>query len=86
MRIQFGGPWTAPDANPKWAYRHTHWVASRYGVDPEPAQIFDVNAMIDGGWIYEHEWSGQLIPWLIKETTPRADGTWWPTHCWEVLP
>jgi hypothetical protein len=28
--------------------------------------------------------SGQVVPWLLRECEPKADGTWWPTHCWEV--
>jgi hypothetical protein len=28
VRIQWTGPWTAPDANPRWAYQYTHWVHS----------------------------------------------------------
>lgn len=27
VRLQWTGPWTAPGANPKWAYRQTHWIA-----------------------------------------------------------
>src|SRR5690349_12765528 len=26
VRVQWLGPWTAPGANPRWAYRYTHWV------------------------------------------------------------
>jgi uncharacterized protein (DUF433 family) len=36
VRIQWEGPWTEPGANPRWAYRHTHWV----GVSPlQPAAV-----------------------------------------------
>jgi hypothetical protein len=43
-RIQFGGPWCEPGANPKWAYWHTHWVAAwRGGVGHGRTTVFDVN-------------------------------------------
>ena len=76
-RVQWGGPWTAPGANPKWAYRQTHWIASwsERGVP----LLFDVNCGIDrfGGW------EEQTVPELVK-LYPRADGTWFTTHIWIV--
>lgn len=81
MRVQWGGPWTRPGVPMAARYRHTHWVA----VDREhPTQVFDVNAAHFGGWLSWAEWSTQLVPWLIKECAPKADGEWWPTHCWQV--
>lgn len=26
VRIQWTGPWTRPGANPRWAYKYTHWL------------------------------------------------------------
>lgn len=86
-RIQWGGAWTAPGANPKWAYRHTHWISYRQiplDRDTLVQQIFDVNAMCVGGWIDYQRWADRLVPWLLKECVPGADGTWWPTHVWEI--
>lgn len=62
--------------------------AARDGRLPSQAgsmtSIFDINAMCAGGWIGIAEWALRLIPWLIKECYPKADGTWWPTHAIEI--
>ena len=87
-RIQWEGPWTAPGANPKWAYRQTHWVASwlphgetvwdkmHAALDPV---IFDVN----GGLMSLSDWEKNIVPEIVK-TIPRADGDWHLTHSWEI--
>lgn len=80
MRVQWGGPWTRPGVPLRARYRHTHWVAVA-----EP-WIFDVNAMCVGGWLPLDEWALQLVPWLLRQACPKGDGTWWPTHAWEVSP
>lgn len=82
VRVQWGGPWTAPGRPVRARYRHTHWVAVRQG--ERVREVFDINATCEG-WISWLEWSLQLVPWLLKVCEPRADGTWWPTHCWEVV-
>jgi hypothetical protein len=76
-RIQWGGPWTAEGANPRWAGTHTHWVAGKWWQGDE--WIFDVN----GGWTFRSTWEAEIIP-AITATIKRADGTWFPTHRWEV--
>lgn len=88
VRVQWEGPWTQPGANPKWAYRHTHWVAcwrqqafTAAGavlaiLDPV---IFDVN----GGLMQLERWEEEIVP-LITASIPRADGVWSVTHSWEV--
>ncbi|WP_422928633.1 hypothetical protein [Singulisphaera sp. PoT] len=79
-RIQFGGPWTQPGANPKWASVHTHWVASkRPSAGIEGAWVYDVN----GGWITFEDWVNDLLP-LLGKSDKRADGTWSLTHIWEI--
>jgi len=83
VRLQWGGPWTRPGVPIRARYRHTHWVAVRPSKG-SAIEVFDVNAMCVGGWMSYEEWSLQLVPWLIRETTPKGDGTWWPTHCWEL--
>lgn len=80
MRVQWGGPWTQPGVPMRARYRQTHWVAVA------SAHVFDVNAMCVGGWLPLDEWALQLVPWLIREAVPKGDGTWWPTHAWEVSP
>lgn len=81
--VQFTGPWTAPGASPRWAYRHTHWIA----VDSAPAPmggklVYDVNVDF---WIWELGWVDRVINDLAKEI-PRADGGWWIRTTIEVMP
>lgn len=77
-RIQWTGPWTAPGSNPKWAYRHTHWVASRRAGDQ--TAIFDIN----GGIMLLSDWEADIVPEILKQCVPRNDGGWYVTHSWEV--
>lgn len=77
VRVQFTGPWTAPGANPKWAYWHTHWiVAWRYGGF---LMVFDCN----GGVMNFEQWKGEIIP-LLTQQDKRRDGGWKPTHIWRL--
>jgi hypothetical protein len=80
VRIQWGGPWTREGVPMRARYRHTHWIGAR--LDGKP--VFDVNALCVGGWISWHEWKNELVPWLIRESVPKGNGEWWPTHCWEI--
>jgi hypothetical protein len=90
-RIQFEGPWTAPGANPRWAYRHTHWVGVRTLSDQVAAsgardtQIWDINAFneLRGGWLDEPTWTGSTVPFLTSDIK-RATGGWHITHAIEV--
>lgn len=81
MRVQWTGPWTKPGVPIAARYRVTHWV----GLRNQSKEVFDVNAMCVGGWIPYAEWSQELVPWLIREMYPKADGGWWPTHVLEVM-
>jgi len=83
VRVQFDGPWCGGGVPFAARYRHTHWVAVHEAAPPA-RQVFDVNAICDGGWCSWEEWSTQLLPWLIRESTPRANGRWWPTHAWQL--
>lgn len=76
VRIQWTGPWTAPGANPKWAYRQTHWIVA--WKDEVPA-VFDVN----GGIMDFEVWKSEVVPVLTAQT-PRATGGWFPTHVWRI--
>lgn len=82
-RIQWGGPWTKPGVPMRARYRQTHWVASCHR-SPGDIGIFDVNAMNVGGWVPLASWEKVMVPWLMKECVPRADGTWWITHAVEI--
>ena len=84
-RIQWGGPWLKPGVPYKARYCYTHWVASCGGCTTGSCrfQICDINATCVG-WMSLNEWSGKLVPWLLKEAVPRADGSWSITHTIEV--
>lgn len=79
VRIQWTGPWTSEGANPKWAYRQTHWITT--WADAGNPMVFDVN----GGIMEFHRWCNEIVPLLTAET-PRADGGWFPTHVWRIDP
>jgi hypothetical protein len=78
QRIQWGGPWTKNGVPMRSRYRHTHWIAVA------EKMVFDVNAMCVGGWMPAFEWRVALVPWLLRECEPGADGSWWPTHGIEI--
>lgn len=80
VRVQWTGPWTAAGANPKWAYWHTHWIAS-FNLPPKEGgcYVFDCN----GGMRTYGSWVDDIVP-LITESIPRADGGWFATHLWEM--
>jgi hypothetical protein len=89
LRIQWEGPWTEPGVPMRVRYRHTHWVAiqqhERMGIQypgkiSPDAGIFDINAMASGGWIAFRDWAATLVPWIIQECVPRANGRWHITH------
>lgn len=82
-RIQWHGPWTAPGVPPRVAYRHSHWVAARSRAGS--VGIFDINALNNGtGWCSLRDWGETLVPWLLSEVEPKADGLWSLTHVIEV--
>lgn len=90
-RVQWEGPWTAPGVPMRVRYRHTHWVGGAL-IDPrdwttpgwEEPRIFDVNCMCVGGWVPFSEWSESVVPWLLKECEPKANGRWHLTHVVEI--
>lgn len=74
VRIQWTGPWTKAGANPKWAYRQTHWIACY-----SPDKVFDCN----GGIRSFESWKADIAP-LLASSINRADGGWFPTHVWMI--
>jgi hypothetical protein len=91
-RIQWEGPWTtAIGTNPRWAYRHTHWVGAgpTYGGDGKPNYddvcIWDINQMSerDRGWAPLQWWTRKTAP-DITSSISRATGGWRITHAIEV--
>lgn len=85
-RIQWEGPWTEPGANPRWAYRQTHWVGAK-SRNLGNVGIFDINAIANGtGWVSAADWERVIVPWILREAVPRANGKWHITHAVEVQP
>lgn len=84
-RIQWEGPWTKPGVPARAAYRHTHWIGvKRAGAD---IGIFDINAIGNGtGWCSLADWSGVLVPMILRECVPKASGAWHIAHSVEVKP
>jgi hypothetical protein len=91
VRVQWCGPWTKRGANPKWAYRQTHWIATwsthetmppflgKYKKTRVGLFVFDCN----GGIRSFDSWKKEIVPTLVA-MYPRADGAWFPTHVWSV--
>lgn len=95
VRVQWQGPWTEPGVPMRARYRHTHWIGARYVGDRAaqieslrngrpPLEIFDINRMCVGGWVPFPEWAGQVVPWLLGEAEPKANGQWHQTHVLEL--
>lgn len=83
VRIQWEGPWMAPEVSVAVSYRHTHWVGAAR--DDRGVGVFDINCIKNGsGWVSLDDWTGMLVPWLLKECVPRASGGWHITHAIEV--
>lgn len=84
VRIQWHGPWMREGVPLRARYRHTHWVgAARNGLGE--IGVFDINAIGNGsGWASLQNWTSILVPWLLEECVPRADGVWSITHAVEV--
>jgi hypothetical protein len=66
--IQWTGPWTAPTASARWAYRHTHWIAVGLNGDA----VYDANM---GAWIQAEKWRDVVAPELLRDVR-RAYGGW----------
>lgn len=87
-RVQWEGPWTQPGVPMRARYRHTHWI----GAAKRPTcgagtvtGIFDINAIANGsGWCALQDWESILVPWILEECVPRANGRWHFTHVVEV--
>lgn len=73
-RIQFTGPWTQPGSNPRWAYRHTHWIVCWKHLFDD--MLFDCN----GGINTIEQWQRDVLPHLL----PKRSYGWCPTHCWKI--
>jgi hypothetical protein len=84
-RIQWEGPWTAMGVPMRVRYRQTHWVGSA-AVSPV-ASVFDINCINNGsGWVSSAEWRNIVVPHILNECVPKANGKWHITHAIEVSP
>jgi len=79
VRVQWEGPWMDPGVQIAVRYRRTHWVGA-HTTPLGSAKIFDINAISVGGWIDVQTWMTSLVPWLLEECVPRANGNWYITH------
>jgi hypothetical protein len=83
-RVQWEGPWTKPGVPMRVRYRQTHWVGVNSS-NPDNIGIWDVNCLSNGtGWVSLDEWTNSLVPWLLKQCHPKADGKWHLTHTVEI--
>lgn len=83
-RVQWEGPWTKPGVPMRARYRHTHWIGS-CARSNDDIGVFDINALANGsGWSSLKDWREILVPWLLSEVAPNADGKWHLTHAIEV--
>lgn len=82
-RIQWEGPWTRPEVPIRARYRFTHWVGVARR-DVNDVGIFDINCMASGGWVRVEDWASVIVPYILENCVPRADGNWHITHAIEV--
>lgn len=83
-RIQWGGTWMEPGVPMAARYRRTHWVGA-CSPDQNNVGIFDINIIANGtGWTPLEDWSSIVVPMLVGDMKG-ADGTWFITHCVEVI-
>lgn len=84
-RIQWLGPWMAPNVPVAARYRRTHWIGAQrvqHSVDIWDANLVGSELHSDG-WCPLEWWSATLVPLLTAEIK-RATGGWHITHSIEV--
>lgn len=91
IRVQWEGSWMDPGVPIGARYRRTHWIGIQNPLHSSmldqvhiDAGIFDINAMSSGGWIAYRHWATILVPWLLEECVPKANGRFSFTHFIEV--
>lgn len=80
VRVQWTGPWTAPGANPRWAYSRTHWIAAWLDSYREREMIFDCNS----GIVEFNHWTDEVIPKLTACYKNADPFGWYATHVWRL--
>lgn len=91
VRVQWEGPWSEPGQPWYKRQRHSHWVGSWVEFPADSGGhlrtwVFDMNAigLALGGWIGLQEWEDSVVPWLLSQCEPEADGQWSVTHAIRV--
>lgn len=46
--------------------------------------VFDINCMAVGGWVEFNLWQKRVVPHILRECEPKADGDWFFTHLVEL--
>lgn len=83
-RVQWEGPWMKPGVPFGARYARTHWIGS-CALSNDDIGVFDINAINNGaGWVSLDEWRAVIVPFILKNAVPRADGGWHLTHAIEV--
>ncbi len=80
VRIQWEGPWTEPGVPIAARYRHTHWIGAMKLNDE--IGVFDLNCC---KWVKIEAWVSKIVPWILEECVPRANGRWHVTHTIEIM-
>lgn len=84
-RVQWLGRWSAPNVDPRAAYRFTHWVGS-CSLRGRGVGIWDVNCLNNGtGWVALAEWEQIIVP-FITSRYKGANGRYEITHSVEIEP
>lgn len=74
VRVQWHGPWMAPEVPGRARYRYTHWIGTAL-IGGERG-VCDINCINNGaGWVTLADWERVIVPHLTTEI-PRADGGW----------
>ena len=85
VRVQWHGPWTDLGAHWRARLRHSHWIGVMVSKAGAGVGVFDINCINNGtGWISLKDWEFLVVPWLLGEVEPEADGEWSITHSIEL--
>jgi hypothetical protein len=87
-RIQWDGPWIGPGVPMQARYRHSHWVATMESFDDRSVRvpgrgIYDINC--PSHFCAFDDWKTTLVPYILRQYEPKANGGWWVTDAIEVL-
>ena len=81
VRVVWHGPWNDYGKGNFWPPHHSHWVGSV--MTHEGLMIFDINAIVVGGFINMAFWEDVVIPDILKDID--ADGSWTMLESWDIF-